>query len=61
MLWSALPLPPSLPFTGFILALIPVSLLTDYFILTPWLFCLVGGIFLSIIFIKGAVQKQGPE
>lgn len=54
---------PSLPpsFTGFILALIPVSLLTDYFILTLWLFCLVGGIFLSILFIKGAVQKQGPE
>lgn len=53
--------PSPFAFTGFILALIPTSLLTDYFILTLWLSCLVGGIFLSIIFIKRTVQKQGPE
>lgn len=53
--------PSPFTFTGFILALIPASLLTDYFILTLWLSCLVGGIFLSIIFIKRSAQKQGPE
>lgn len=53
--------PPPPAFTGFILAAIPASLLTDYFILTLWLSRLVGGIFLSIIFIKRPVQKQGPE
>lgn len=60
-LWSTGFFPSPFTFTGFILALIPASLLTDYFILTLWLSCLVGGIFLSIIFIKRSAQKQGPE
>lgn len=40
------------------MALILATLLTDYFILNIWLFCLAGGIFLSIIFIKGSSAKQ---
>lgn len=59
--WRTGSLSPPLAFTGFILASTPASLLTDYFILTLWFSCLVGGIFLSIVFIKSPVQKQGPE